>query len=117
MKRLIMVTCFSFLFISCKDKQDQAQTIALWLFDEPTGLYPSHVMDDASENDHPLVIGPGGQIVAGKFGNGLSAEKRPPIVLPAGEEQFGLKQAPKTDDRKVEPLSWMNAGFCALILQ
>ena len=40
----------------------QAQTIALWPFDEQLGLYPSSVISDLSDNDYPLVIGPGGQV-------------------------------------------------------
>ncbi len=48
-----------------------AQTIALWPFDEQIGIYPSCVMSDVSDNDYPLVLGPGGQIVEGKFGNAL----------------------------------------------
>ena len=51
--------------------KSQAQTIALWQFNESKGLYPSHVLDDSSENDYPLVIGKKGKIVDGKFGNGL----------------------------------------------
>ena len=46
-------------------------TVALWLFDEQVGLYPSCVLGDAATNDCPLVLGPGGQIVKGKFGNAL----------------------------------------------
>jgi hypothetical protein len=92
-----------------------AQTIALWLFDEPLGLYPSHVMDDQSDNDHPLVLGLGGKLVKGKFGNALSTQKHAKIVLPEGEARFGLSPVPKADGRTVEPMTWMNSNFCALM--
>lgn len=49
----------------------RADTVALWLFDEPLGLYPSCVLGDAATNDCPLVLGPGGQVVEGKYGNAL----------------------------------------------
>jgi len=93
----------------------QAQTVALWLFDEPVGLYPSHVMDDQSDNDYPLVLGPGGKLVKGKFGNALSAQQYAKVDLPEGEARFGLSQVPIAEGRTVEPLSWMNANFCALM--
>ena len=92
-----------------------AQTIALWLFDEPLGLYPSHIMDDQSDNDHPLALGPGGKLVKGKFGNALSAQQYEKIDLPEGESRFGLSPVPKADGRTVEPMTWMNANFCALM--
>ena len=93
----------------------KAQTVALWLFDEPIGLYPSHVMDDQSANDYPIVLGPGGKLVKGKFGNALSTQPYEKVDLPEGEARFGLSPAPKAEDRTVEPLSWMNANFCALM--
>jgi hypothetical protein len=92
-----------------------AQTIALWLFDEPVGLYPSHVMDDQSNNDYPLALGPGGKLVKGKYGNALSAHKLADVTLPEGEARFGLSPAPKADGRSVEPMNWMNSKFCALM--
>jgi len=92
-----------------------AQTIALWLFDEPVGLYPSHVMDDQSVNDYPLVLGPGGKLVKGKFGNALSTQKYAEIKLPEGEARFGLSLTPRADGRTVDPMNWMNSNFCALM--
>ena len=44
-----------------------AQTVALWLFDEQVGLYPSCVLSDAGPDDMPLILGPGGQMVPGMF--------------------------------------------------
>jgi len=91
------------------------QTIALWLFDEPIGLYPSHVMDDQSDNDHPLVLGPGGKLVKGKFGNALSTLPQPAVNLPEGELRFGLSPVTKGEGRTGDPMNWMNSNFCALM--
>ena len=51
----------------------RAETVALWLFDEQIGLYPSCLLSDANSGNCPCVLGPGGQIVEGKFGNALGA--------------------------------------------
>ncbi len=96
-------------------KPEEAETIALWLFDEPTGLYPSHVMDDASPNDYPLTLGLNGKIVKGKFGNALSYTTGRKLDIPPGEVRFGLKKLPPKKGRKTAPLSWYNAEFCALM--
>jgi hypothetical protein len=106
--------CFCIVFIFTITR-GYAQTIALWLFDEPPGLYPSHALDDAAENDYVLVIGSGGQIVPGKFGNALAALARPPIKLPAGEADFGLRPTAISPGRHVQPMDWTNADFCALM--
>ena len=92
-----------------------AQTVALWLFDEQLGVYPSAVLNDASENDYPLVIGPGGMLVEGKFGNALDPIEQPAIVVPEGEMEFGLQRVPIPEGRTVEPMTWFNANFCALM--
>ena len=54
-----------------------AETVALWLFDEQEGLYPSCVLGDAASGDFPLVIGLGGQLLEGKFGRGLEPALQP----------------------------------------
>ncbi len=96
----------------------EPQTTALWLFDEPQGLYPSSALDDSSANDHPLVIGLGGQVVEGRFGNGLSATPRPAIDVPPGEPayeaMFGLGD-PVAPDGGTVPMTWHNADFAALM--
>jgi len=93
-----------------------SQTIALWSFDEQIGLYPSCVINDLSENDYPLVIGQGGSIVEGKYGNALSTVAQPSITIPeGGSVRFGLEPLPIPDGRTVEPMTWMNANFCALM--
>lgn len=90
-------------------------TTALWLFDEPTGLYPSSVLENSSENDYPLVLGLGGRIVQGKFGNALEVSPPTRLVFPQGEERFGLRPLPLPPGRTVEPMTWMNAKFTALM--
>jgi hypothetical protein len=92
-----------------------SQTTALWLFDEQAGISPSAVLNDSSEHDSPMVIGPGGQIAPGKFGNALEPLKRPPFSIPPGPALFGLGPVPIPKGRTVEPLTWTNAGFCALM--
>ncbi len=115
MQRITILPAMFLFFTLMNSTPGYTQTIALWLFDEPQGIYPSSVMDDASDNDYPLVIGPGGQIVKGKFGNALAPLKQPDVKLPSGEVQFGLSPAKAVTGRTVEPMNWMNANFCALM--
>lgn len=95
----------------------EAQTIALWLFDEPRGLYPSHVMDDASPNDYPLVIGRSGAIVNGKYGNALDATAFMKLQIPdMNEAGFGLsKPLQVPNGRTAVPMNWNNALFTGLM--
>ena len=58
-----------------------ADTVALWLFDEQQDLYPSCVLGDAASGDYPLILGPGGRIGPGRFGNALDVTEQPPIEL------------------------------------
>ena len=96
-----------------------AETVALWLFDEQIGVYPSCVLGDAATGQFPLVIGPGGQIAKGKFGNALEAVGRSRVDYPQAlafddstrRGQFGLTGWVKNDTR----LMWRNANFCALM--
>lgn len=92
-----------------------AETVALWLFDEPIGLYPSCVLEDSSPSDYPLVLGRGGRITPGKYGRALEPAEPPPMVFPPGEIAFGLKPLPTPPGRTVEPMTWANARFCALM--
>lgn len=103
-----------------------APTVALWLFDEQQGLYPSHVLNDASASDYPMVIGLGARIVPGRFGNALEVLEEPLIAdalkmaFPqdwdeAGAIRFGLKPPAKPAGREVEPMYWGNANFAALM--
>ncbi|MCB0474125.1 MAG: LamG domain-containing protein [Flavobacteriaceae bacterium] len=105
------------LIVTINATQVKAQTIALWLFDEPQGLYPSHVIDDASENDYPLVIGRCGKIVKGKYGNALDATAYMKLEIPdLNEPLFGLgKPLPVPQGRTTEPMNWKNALFTAIM--
>ena len=95
------------------------QTTALWLFDEPTGLYPSHTLDDMSDNDMVLSLGLGAQVAPGHYGNALLfAPLDPPLDVPPAEEkpgEFGMARLPTPEGRTVEPLSWFTAHYAALM--
>lgn len=91
---------------------------AIWTFDEAAGLYPSHALDDDSDNDLVMALGRGASIKAGKIGNALYLTPQPDFVVPKGGRsaaQFGLLQLPPAAGRTVPPLSWHNAHFAALI--
>ncbi len=94
-------------------------TTALWLFDEPAGLYPSHTLDDMSDNDMVLTLGLGAQVVPGRYGNALLlAPLDPALDVPPAEEkpgEFGLARLPIPEGRTVEPLSWFTAHYAALM--
>lgn len=91
-------------------------TVAQWTFDESAWLYPSHVMDTTAGIDAPLVLGLGGRLVNGRYGNALSAEPFPPIVIPTeGQRTASLARLPVPAGRTQEPLTWQIAQFCALM--
>lgn len=93
-----------------------AKTVALWLFDEQAGLYPSCVLGDAATNDFPLVLGRGGEIVPGKFGNALRATEQPKLDLSSAARFTGFENKSKLNlTRKTPPMDWSNADFCALM--
>jgi len=94
------------------------ETIALWLFDEPVGLYPSSVLNDSSGSDMPMVIGLGARIGEGRFGNGLVLESRDTLEVPIRHEfpkKFGFVQLEPEQGRSTPPMSWFNADFAALM--
>lgn len=92
-----------------------AETVVSWAFDEPVGMYPSSVLSDQGPGNHVLVLGPGGSLVPGRFGNALSPIEQPPIELPPGSVRFGLSPLPVPEGRTVVPMNWENARFAALI--
>ncbi|MBI5693440.1 MAG: LamG domain-containing protein [Verrucomicrobia bacterium] len=92
-----------------------AETVAFFPFDEPVGLYPSSVLSDHGPAGIPLLLGPGGSIVPGKFGGAFSTAPQPPVNYPAGSVLFGLTPLPVPPGRTVEPLHWRNARFAALL--
>ncbi|HEY0863946.1 MAG TPA: LamG-like jellyroll fold domain-containing protein [Lacunisphaera sp.] len=112
MKRILV----SGLALSAALAGPAAETVALWLFDEPAGLYPSTPLEAAAGLDAPLVLGLGGSVVEGRFGRALSTEPFPAVVIPAeGEETAALHRFTVPAGRTMEPLSWHNAQFSALM--
>ncbi len=95
----------------------RADTVALWLFDEPEGLYPSSNLNDASGHNLFLAFGRGARIVEGHFGRAL--EPAEPALLKLSDvslnPEFGLLPVGKPAGRKTEPMTWMNAHFCVLM--
>ncbi|WP_168205009.1 LamG domain-containing protein [Bythopirellula goksoeyrii] len=92
-----------------------ADTTALWLFDEPLGTYPSSVLDSSSENDYPLVLGSGGQLVAGVSGNALSITNQPAIGFPSGSNHYGLRRPWQVFFSDNGKMYWHNSRFAALM--
>ncbi|RIK88196.1 MAG: hypothetical protein DCC67_00920 [Planctomycetota bacterium] len=96
----------------------ETATTALWLFDEQQGVYPSCVLGDAATGAYPLVIGPGGRLTDGKFGNALEPTEPPPVSYPPEEYLVGLaeKQRFAVDRPGAAPaLRWTNNRLCALM--
>ena len=114
--RCVIGALHIFLVLSSLSSPSLAQTIALWPFDEQQGMYPSSVLSDVSSNDYPLVLGLGGQVVPGKFGNALELGEYPAFPFPQSDNPlFGLGPVAAREGRKVEPLTWRTARFCALM--
>src|SRR3954464_15893377 len=82
-----------------------AETVALFPFDEPVGLYPSSVLNDAGPGQMMLVLGRGGSIVPGKFGNAFSTAAEAEGKFPKGSVTFGLTAVPPLPGRTVEPMN------------
>jgi len=76
-------------------------------------------MGDAASGDFPLVIGPGGQLVDGKFGNALESTGRPPVNYPPQtlltETGEPIHDDLKTASKPTAKMSWLNADFAALM--
>jgi len=99
----------------------RAKTVALWLFDEQAGVYPSSILNDAGPHSYFLILGRGGEIVPGKFGNALRPVAPAPFSphFKAGTStaiRDGLVAPAKAPGRTVEPLSWETATFAAVFL-
>ena len=102
-----------------------AETVALWLFDEQVGVYPSSVLNDAGPGSLFLILGRGAEIVPGKFGNALRPIPPAPLAITAhnagsdadsggGAVTFGLRPPPVLAGRTQPPLTWANAHFAAM---
>jgi hypothetical protein len=103
----------------------QAETVALWLFDEQVGVYPSSVLNDAGGRSYFMILGRGAEIVPGKFGNALRPIAPAPLAITArnaGSDAdsggsavtFGLRAPPAKPGRTQPPLTWENAHFAAM---
>src|SRR5438128_12616910 len=49
----------------------EAETVALWLFDEPLDAPNRFLLEDQTTNGHDLTLGSGARIAPGKFGHAL----------------------------------------------
>ncbi|TWU27511.1 hypothetical protein Pla144_22850 [Bythopirellula polymerisocia] len=96
-----------------------AETVALWLFDEQVGMYPSCVLGDAASGNFPLVIGAGGQLVEGRFGNALEPVGRPQVSYPpqsiVTESGKPIHETLESASKSSARMSWLNAYFAALM--
>jgi hypothetical protein len=100
----------------------QAGVVATWLFDEQTQSYPSTVLNDCGPNGYVLVLGRGGHLVPGRFGNALEALEPETLKMSGTMVQspgsnavlFGLTPLPIPQGRKIQPLWWQNADFAAM---
>ena len=105
----------SFLLTACLNLK-AAETVSLWLFDEPEWLYPSHTLDSSAGLDSPMVLGLGGTLTQGKWGRALSTVPHPPVDIPErGEATASLTPLPVPPGRTQEPLTWHNNNFAALM--
>lgn len=104
------------IFLGSWNSLSAAETVALWLFDEPEWLYPSHTLDSSSGLDAPMVLGLGGTLTSGKWGRGLSTRVHAPVDIPDhGEATASLNRLSIPKGRTQEPLTWRNAQFAALM--
>jgi len=95
----------------------ESATVALWLFDEPEGLYPSSILHDASGHGLFLTFGRGARIVEGRFGRALEPCEPAPLEIRATtlNPEFGLLPLPGVLGPLFGQLQWRNATFCALM--
>ncbi len=96
----------------------RAETVALWLFDEQQGTYPSSPLNDAGPHSYFVILGRGADLVPGRFGNALKPTEPAPFnpVFDWNEEQqktFGLVQLPTPAGRTMPPMTWKSAAFSA----
>ncbi len=96
---------------------EQNRTIAIWLFDEQEGLYPSKVLHDVGPNEYIMSLGRSGYIVPGKFGHALEIGDARHIDFPTANlpEKFGLFDYDIPEGRTVKPMNWQTAKFAAMM--
>jgi len=114
---IYIVVLFFIVIPVWAQKSEDDRTIAVWLFDEQEGLYPSKVLHDVGPNEYPLALGRSGYIVEGKYGNALKIGEPREIDFPDADlpEKFGLYEYEIPEGRTVEPMNWQNAKFAALM--
>jgi hypothetical protein len=109
---------FAVLLAAASTAAQVPQTVAVWLFDEQPGLYPSKVLHDVGPGDHPMVLGLSGYIVTGgRFGNALEVREPRAVDFPTAElaEKIGLEEYALPPGRTVPPMTWHTADFAALM--
>lgn len=96
---------------------EQKRTIAIWLFDEQEGLYPSKVLHDVGPSEYIMALGRSGYIVPGKFGNALEIGDPLHIDFPTADlpEKIGLFEYDIPEGRTVKPMNWQTAKFAAMM--
>lgn len=96
--------------------------MALWLFDEPSGVAPSSILNDPVGRNI-LALGRGARMAEGRFGNSLEVCDPAPLRIKAagandeegtGSILFGIGRLPVPKGRTMEPMNWHNATFAAL---
>ena len=113
------------VFVLLRPPSARADTVALWLFDEQVGVYPSSVLNDAGPGGHSLILGRGAEIAPGKFGNALWPVPPAPLAVPVngagaaadsggGSVTFVLRAPTTKAGRTQPPLTWENAHFAAM---
>jgi hypothetical protein len=117
MNRILLILSSLLFTVIIFGQSGEINTIAFWPFDEQQGVYPSSALADFSNNDYPLIIGLGGKIVEGKYGNALDPVQQAKFdfVEIEDEVRFGLTPLPIPKGRTVEPMNWFNANFAALM--
>ncbi len=119
MRRFLLYACAG-LALAGAARPAGAETVALWLFDEQKGLYPGSILSDAGPLDCFLTLGRGGRVTDGKFGRALLPAEPDAVPFtargPADQlRSLGLAPVTRPADRRVDPLTWQNASFCALL--
>ena len=75
----------------CPPVNSSAETVALWMFDEPVGSARGAVLRDSSGNGYHLELGEGKIVADGKFGLGLAY---PESVAEFAARRLGVQGTP-----------------------
>ena len=110
--RVRFATSVILLVIGCAISS-RAETIALWLFDEPLAPAPETVLADAGPRNFFLTLARGGEIVPGRFGHALrpAAVNQSPNLFEAGLPRAAAILSTRNAPRVSNPLdSKLNLG-------